>query len=195
MRSISLWIFSLTLIALFAVGCMTSSPHNTLEIMEGEIANKMGIKVIPVAPSPFVEAFIEFAGPHERWMGPQPMVLNIVAAAGPNNDQPEFAQVGVFPESGPENAAEGRSIASTKGVPLKVAREVLDNLAKSMSEETAEFSGCLYPVRVRLVRADGSLLEKAGCRGQKGWPRIASQSLSSILELRGTAARRRVASE
>ena len=42
------------------------------------------------------------------------------------------------------------------------------------------FSGCLNPVRVRLVRQDGALTEKQGCRGF-GWTRTASEKVNTFL--------------
>lgn len=221
------------------VGCMTSSPHSTLDMVENEIAAKFGggasrpAQDIPLAMSPFVEGIIEFGGPSERWSGPQPMVMSVNArdaastaattppaaivehgtppsnhatAAGTGTASAEHAAAAATAIA-PQNTAElneksqkvfakvvvspailvgGRAIASEhgdRGVENRVAREKLQALAQSLATDTPDFSGCLYPVRVRLVREDGSILEKAGCRGQKGWPRLASQTLAEILEI------------
>ena len=43
------------------------------------------------------------------------------------------------------------------------------------------FKGCLYPVRARLIRADGSVVEKQGCRSQLGWTRVASETVSLLI--------------
>jgi hypothetical protein len=61
------------------------------------------------------------------------------------------------------------------------ARELLANLAVSLQGAEGAFRGCLSPVRVRLIRADGILVEKQGCRGQNGWSHIASQSADRFL--------------
>ena len=71
----------------------------------------------------------------------------------------------------------------------ETARDQLAHLATSLQGAEQNFRGCLSPVRVRLVRADGALLEKQGCRGQNGWSRIASESVNSFITAALTPAR------
>jgi hypothetical protein len=40
----------------------------------------------------------------------------------------------------------------------------------------------MFPVRVRLIRSDGTLIERQGCRGQAGWPRVASEVVNHFIE-------------
>ena len=51
-------------------------------------------------------------------------------------------------------------------------------LAESISTDKTPFFGCLSPVRARLIRSDGSLVEKFGCRSFQGWASVASQRWS-----------------
>ena len=39
----------------------------------------------------------------------------------------------------------------------------------------------MYPVRLRLVRANGGLVDKMGCRSDVGWPRAVSEAVSAFL--------------
>jgi hypothetical protein len=95
--------------------------------------------------APFVEAFLEYVGPPERWAGPRTVSYRVSAR------EPE-------------------------------ARAELGDLGQSMLETGLPFAGCLYPVRARLVRADGSVLEQQGCRGNSGWPVAAGRVISSALD-------------
>ena len=58
------------------------------------------------------------------------------------------------------------------------AREMLGHLGNALGGATAPFKGCMSPVRVRLVRADGGLLEKQGCRSELGWSRAVSETVN-----------------
>jgi hypothetical protein len=74
----------------------------------------------------------------------------------------------------PANAASG-------GVTQVNARDQVARLAEAIRDDDSPFSGCLNPVRVRLIRTDGILLERQGCRGQEGWPKVASEVASHFL--------------
>jgi hypothetical protein len=77
-----------------------------------------------------------------------------------------------------------RRISSTQPRPTgQVARERLNYLAESILNEKTTVMGCLYPVRARLVRADGSVVEKFGCRSLQGWPSIASRTVSEMFTI------------
>jgi hypothetical protein len=61
------------------------------------------------------------------------------------------------------------------------AREKLSNLATAMAEDSSTYQGCMYPIRVRLIRADGSVLDKEGCREQSKWSKTASETVDYFI--------------
>ncbi|MCM2324577.1 MAG: hypothetical protein NDJ90_15060 [Oligoflexia bacterium] len=131
----------------------------------------------------FVEAFFEYTGPADKWAGPSTFLMHVVAKdQGP-------AQVTVVPplfgdpfskEDGPVNTT--RAPASAKPLTGELAREQLTQLAGIVEgSEDLPFRGCLSPVRVRLVRVDGALVEKQGCRTYRGWPKAVSEAVSQFV--------------
>jgi hypothetical protein len=135
------------------------------------------------APAPVVEAFLEFVGPPDRWAGPPTMMIHLTAK------DPEFAELAVTPAiSGPGARMDLRRTqrASSSGparIGATLARESLAELTMAVQAESelATFSGCLFPVRVKLVRADGSVTERSGCRTLTGWPVALSLTTSRVL--------------
>ena len=157
---------------------------------------------VAVTSESFVEAFIEYAGPAERWAGPDPLMVQFSAREG---DQP-FSLVSqpVWKSPVGIQAGAGRAPASHGGMEHgnsvgtnghdPVAQQVtegegshrknwsaedlrmrLAQLADSVQESKIEYpGGCLYPVRIRLLRADGGVIEKSGCRSSRGWVKDAS---------------------
>ncbi len=130
---------------------------------------------------PYVEAYFEYPGPQEKWAGPPSFILHVVARGGDT----AATEISVTPElygkrdpnNNPTMAAERRPASQT--LTSQATRDYLGTLAVNMQGGgIADFSGCLYPVRVRLVRSDGALLEKQGCRSQAGWSRSASDAVS-----------------
>ncbi|MBC7692825.1 MAG: hypothetical protein H7222_13775 [Methylotenera sp.] len=81
----------------------------------------------------------------------------------------------------------GESVSSY-GLSLstEVLRERLHTLAELVADEdqNPEVKGCLSPLKVRLVRSDGSVLEKEGCRNALGWPGYVSQMVSALISAR-----------
>lgn len=153
-------------------GCLSMSGQTTLDAMQGD-----------TVAQPVVEAYIEFAGPAERWVGPTSFILHVVAKDS------GMAQIAVRPalfnkrEASPaeqKDRAAGRVLAS-KGMSGDSARENLATLASALQGAESPFKGCLLPVRVRLIRADGSLVEKQGCRGAIGWPQVASEMVNTFV--------------
>ncbi|HLE01768.1 MAG TPA: hypothetical protein VJB59_16015 [Bdellovibrionota bacterium] len=136
-----------------------------------------------VPPSPFVEAYLEYVGPPQRWAGPNSVIVHIFARDSDTADikvMPSFLRP-YFARASHEN----RSLASPSSGPLLgnkmtrvMAREELTRLASAMSGPEQPFFGCLSPIRARLVRADGSVLERHGCRDTAGWPVTLSQLVS-----------------
>lgn len=127
----------------------------------------------------FVEGFIEYPGPDKRWAGPKSLMVHVSA-------KENWAQIEVvpppkvFPDALTVN---GRTLASapTTGMSGEAAREQLAHLASVLQENEGSFAGCLLAVRVRLVRNDGSVVEKSGCRVQSAWSRTISEAASQFV--------------
>jgi hypothetical protein len=117
---------------------------------------------------PFVEGLIEYPGPHEKWAGPQTFVVHLNATQG------ALAQITVTP------SITNGSVVQTLSV--DAARESLAKLNTALQAKESPFHGCLSPVRVKLIRSDGVLVERQGCRGQPGWPRVASEIANNWME-------------
>lgn len=141
--------------------------------------------------SPFVEAYIEYPGPQEKWSGPASFILHVTAkdngfvqivttpawASEDNKAVPAPAHEpvevhGRVPASALSKTATKRQMASEE------ARELLSHLHTAIQGGGATFKGCMSPVRVRLVRADGGLVEKQGCRSEIGWARAVSETFN-----------------
>lgn len=170
--------------------------------IQDEIQGRAPASAAATAES-FVEAFIEYAGPSERWAGPEPLMVQFSARDGDQAyslvSQPTWKSPAVHIQAGA-----GRAPASKQGVEHDnsavvtghdpVAQQVIEGegthrkswsadelrvrlaqLAESVEESKIEYpGGCLYPVRIRLLRADGGVVEKAGCRSSRGWVKDAS---------------------
>jgi hypothetical protein len=138
--------------------------------------------VVSASGLAFVEGFIEYAGPQAKWAGPVTVVAHVSAYDN------ERAELRVSPQFFRDGAATGAETAGRKpasqGLTTAYARERLNELANAMQDSGGAadaFRGCLYPVRARLVRTDGSVVEKQGCRAQTGWPRAASETISLLI--------------
>ncbi len=128
--------------------------------------------------SPIVEAYFEFGGPEARWAGPTSWSLRVEAREG------EFAKVVSQPEVRGKVSGElhgtGRAPAEANGIPLETAREALGDLATQIQTDAQTFAGCLSPVRARLIRQDGTVVEKYGCRSHTGWPQAVSKVMADF---------------
>lgn len=126
--------------------------------------------------SPFVEATIEYIGPPRKWAGYETLSIHLSASGAQN------AQVTVVPDLMLAQQRMPASLVSPQATSAHVSpdllRTQLAELGKAVQQPEPEFSECMYPVRVRLVRADGTVLQKEGCRSPKGWPALVSQSAS-----------------
>jgi hypothetical protein len=101
--------------------------------------------------------------------------LSTVEDAPPGRtDEPELLH------RAPANAATG-SAAAAHRLTSDEAREQLAHLATALQGPQAPFHGCMSPVRVRLVRADGGIFERQGCRSELGWSRAVSEAVSSFV--------------
>ncbi|HUP55959.1 MAG TPA: hypothetical protein VM598_00800, partial [Bdellovibrionota bacterium] len=113
---------------------------------------------------PIVEAFFEYSGPQDRWAGPSSLVVHVTARDGV--DPTITLSPGVFqPEAGAVDFSSPMT-AKRSGLTTAIVRERLALVATAMNDKAKEeaASGCLSPVRARMIRSDGSLLEKRGCR-------------------------------
>ena len=145
-----------------------------------------------------VEATIEFSGPAPQWVGPQTLTLEV------NTRDTETPQIEITPDF---HWKEKRSseviwldhqrapagVLSLNALPKanlklnyssELAREQLNQLAQVMEKEDskdAQFTQCLYPVRARLIRSDGGVVEKNGCRGMGKWEQNASDYASYLI--------------
>jgi len=148
--------------------------------------------------SPFVEATVEYPGPAARWGGPSAFLLSLNAReAGdaqirvlPQLWGVEAAQPPVAPNGGglgqTASSSAGRAPASQNlGIPADFVRERVAHLAGTIqaagAADSTAASGCLYPVRLRLVRADGAVVERQGCRGVGAWTGAVSAFTSEFL--------------
>lgn len=152
-------------------GCLSMQSQTTVDNVTGALPSK-----------PFVEAFVEYRGPADRWAGPTSFLLHVVAKdTGPAQITVVPSLFGAPAETERKLASETTKPAATTGMTGEVAREQMGKLAAALQGVETPFRGCLSPVRVRLVRADGSLVEKTGCRAIDGWSKAASEAVAQFI--------------
>jgi hypothetical protein len=157
--------------------CMSLQNGGTLDQIAGALT------------SPIVEGYIEYPGPHAKWAGPQGFVMHIDAKGTGNAKLSVVPALIAAPAAHPTNLGKvgahrtlaSEPVVSNQGVPAEVAREILANLGSSIGHEEPAFRGCLSPVRIRLIRANGALIERQGCRGQGGWAKTASETVNRFV--------------
>ena len=156
-------LISLALLAFSAAfsGCLSMESQGTLDAISGNLQQ------------PFVEAFIEYPGPASKYSGPSNFILHIVAKDAGN------AQIAVSPAL--FNKTERKRSLASAAATGEATRTRLSQLASALGAGDQIFHGCLYPVRVRLIRADQSLLEKVACRNATGWSRAASEAVDYFI--------------
>lgn len=125
---------------------------------------------------PFTDAYIEYLGPHGKWAGPQTFSVHV------NTKGPENAKVNISTSIFKDESPSDKSLQSVShGITVEVAREQIARLSSAMQEQDSPVRGCLLPVRVRLIREDGVLMTRQGCRGQLGWPKVASEIVNQLV--------------
>jgi len=163
------------IVAFVVTGCLSMNSSSTLDNVADATKG---------ATQPYVEGYVEYSGPQARWSGPTTFTLYVSAKDSAN------AKVSVTPAffgetQNPAPKYVGRDPASATSTPLGIsgdkAREQLAYLATALQGADSGFSGCLSPIRVRLVRADGALLDKQGCRGQTHWSGAVSESVNFFI--------------
>lgn len=172
----------------FLSGCLGMQGQSTIDLIYEQTQS-----------NPFVEAYIEYSGPNARWAGPTTFSVRVLAkeagAAEVSVSPSLFKSKAVVtsasatslpsmaPSNGPSNAPSTRILSSmdNKVFTSEMAREQLAFLAISMQDNDKPFKGCVSPVRARLIKSDGSILEKNGCRGQQGWVMLASALVDRLI--------------
>jgi hypothetical protein len=172
-------------------GCLSMQSQSTID---GNSANG--------STQPYVEAYFEYPGPQEKWSGPASFILHVVAkdsgaaqititpALVVDSTAPDHQENPTVSQRVPASALSTAVSPAIHKMTGEEAREQLAQLSTALQGAQAPFRGCMSPVRVRLVRADGALLEKQGCRSEMGWSRAVSDSVSSFMNasIYGTAA-------
>ncbi len=148
-------------------GCMTGEDKATLDGIAG------------TSTQPYVEAYVEYRGPQARWAGPAAWTLQVVAK---DSGAPEITVPLAWRNDVTTNARKPASQTITS----EEARVKIGALAQAITDagETS-FTGCMYPLHVRLIRADGKVLDKQGCRGQSQWDQAASGAVDYFMAAAG----------
>jgi hypothetical protein len=137
---------------------------------------------------PYTEAFIEYEAPASKWLGPQSLLIHLNARA------PGAAEITITPDLyaeklGPPELPQWEvrqpaSVSNPHPLSAEAAREKIQQLALMVEAGTGTFTGCLYPVNLKLVRDDGAITLTQGCRGQGGWVTQASDLASQLIQAR-----------
>jgi len=175
------------------LGCVgnNASLNTALEALEG------------VSSSPVVEAHIQYLGPDARWAGPALWTLHVSAreAGAPVIElSPEIQPKTEIPQS---LTVGGRAPASALGLTrvsgsavnqqklaeaypsVEQIRDRLAHLARVIQAGDASVEACSSAVKVRLSRADGSVVEKQGCRGSTNWSQVVSEFTAEWIKVSG----------
>ena len=161
MSAIQRVVFWATLASL-AASCTSIKSGSVLEAFKGIGSGKS---------SPVIETYIEYAGPNTHWAGPGSLLVYLDL-----KDSAAGVKVQVTPA-----IQAGNQAGNPNAMPsIDETRELLKRLVEEMDKNDDEFSGCMLPIRVRLVRADQSVIERDGCRSETGWPGLASQIVAKF---------------
>jgi len=164
--------FGIVILAFWMIGC--SSQTNRLLVGDPDGFTKVG-----TSRGPFVEAFLEYAGPAERWSGPKSFMVHL------ETRNPEKLAIVVAPTLFKDYVKwvpQGRTLASKDALTVASTRDELAKLAAALSTSPADFRGCLYPIRVVLMREDHTVQTHYGCRGATGWPAALSRLAAKAIE-------------
>ncbi len=167
-----MWAAGALILSTLIAGCLsTLNSGSDVGIFDGEEQDLQTQK--------YVEAYLEFSGPADKWAASSSFLMHIQAR------DKGAAIIQVVPalfKQRLETQEPARRLASTKSPELKgeEARIRLNDLALALDSPEQPFEGCLSPVRVRLVRVDGSLIEKLGCRSDQGWPAAVSAAVNGF---------------
>ena len=150
------------------LGCLSASVLSACLGTEPSVKNTVQEKP---HSSPVVEAYVEYPGPDRKWVGPKDFIIHIdTTHEGGKGGNSEIIIT-----------KDERSVRT--GPAIEKTREMLKDLESSVQGgATLAPIGCLSPVRVRLIRADGGITQRQSCRGQAGWPLLASQLTDLFFE-------------
>lgn len=118
----------------------------------------------------FTNLYIEFPAPSARWAAGDGKTLQLTTREA---NRAELAIVrGDF----------DRAPASVQEVDADFAREQVKKLYEQLvqANDGPNARACPLPVRVRLIRGDGVLLERQDCRGGAEWVRAASRMIAEF---------------
>ena len=150
------------------LGCLSASVLSACLGTEPSVKNAVQEKP---HSSPVVEAYVEYPGPDKKWVGPKDFIIHIDTTHEGGKDGNSEIII----------TKDERSVR--KGPAIEKTREMLKDLESSVQGgATLAPIGCLSPVRVRLIRADGGITQRQSCRGQAGWPLLASQLTDLFFE-------------
>lgn len=134
------------------------------------------------ADSNYVEAYFEYLGPAARWAGPPTLTLHVTTPQAGNAKGTAAKVTYSGPSVGAVSVRKPAQERISSEISLGAAREELANIASSLRDDQSNFAGCLAPVRIRLLRADGGVFEKTVCRNQEGFPIALSTPLGQFMK-------------
>ena len=177
--------------ALGCVGANNASLSTVVEALEGARA-----------ASPYVEAYIQYVGPDAKWAGPALWTLHVSARDGvsplfevtpalPKETRPVSQPSSVEVSNRAPASALGltqmpavqtvSAVQTAKAFSTEEIRERLAHLATAVQVGDAETQACSTAIKVRLTRADGSVLEKQGCRASPQWSQVVSEFSAEMI--------------
>ncbi len=136
---------------------------------KGHQADKKLVSLVGEDPASIIEGYLEFDGPSSHWNGPQGFLVHLGFM---KMNQP---MVSVLP-----------SLSFMGVVPSRLKVEEIKKTLKALQVESekplvATGGECWAPVHLKLVQNNGVLVERQGCRGQSGWPTLASQIADDVM--------------
>jgi len=151
----------------------------------------------------FVEGWIEYVGATERWAGPLPLKMHIVAR---DDDK---AQIKITPEamddlqanrmptstpedpdgppdesSGPDEMSEDKSEKPAVMLDAVAIRERLTGLARVAHKSRGRNMGCMWPVKLKLIGASDTVIQRTGCRGDERWVQDMNSATAVFLKMK-----------
>jgi hypothetical protein len=153
--------------------CVGMHGQSTLDAIQGSIQEA----------KPIIEAYIEYPGPQDRWAGPGNLIVHVTARGEGKDPEISFSPHVFQAEAGVQDFT--TPVAKKSALTTQVVRERLGLVAAAMTTASQagddRAPGCLSPVRVRLIKNDGGILEKHGCRSLTGWTFQAADAAADLI--------------
>ncbi len=125
-----------------------------------------------VSTVPVGEALVQFFTlGNSVWRQPGMVSYHVVLQGA------EQAQISV---ASAEGRSENLSLHKEDASQVTHIKTDLSELVEALGGDQKEYSACVFKVRVRMVRTDGSVFDKSGCRSARGWSRGASRLARTI---------------